>query len=103
MDTFSAYLQRNGVNVIPNVTWSLPDSYVYSWSSMPRDSVVAINCKGIMKHDLSKYLWYRGYFEAVSTLHPSLIVRFGVKMPDENTSNSIFFDNERLNFMRYGR
>lgn len=100
---FSAYLQRNGVNVIPNVTWSLPDSYVYSWSSMPRDSVVAINCKGIMKHDLSKYLWYRGYFEAVSTLHPSLIVRFGVKMPDENTSNSIFFDNERLNFMRYGR
>ena len=27
---FSAYLQRNGVRVIPNVKWSLPDSYAYS-------------------------------------------------------------------------
>lgn len=100
---FSAYLQRNGVHIIPNITWSLPDSYHYSWSSMPRNSVVAVNCKGILKHDLSQYLWYRGYFEAVSTLHPSLIVRFGNKMPGEYTAISIFFDNERLMFMRYGR
>ena len=100
---FSAYLQRNGVRVIPNVTWSLPDSYHYSWSSMPRNSIVAINCKGILKHDLSKYLWYRGYFEAVSTLHPSLIVRFGTKMPNEYSGISLYFENERLNFMRYGR
>ena len=100
---FSAYLQRNGVKVIPNVTWSLPDSYVYSWSSMPRHSMIAINCKGILKHDLSKYLWYRGYEEAVSTLQPSLIVRYGTKMPGEYTSISRYFENERLNYMRYGR
>ena len=100
---FSTYLQRNGVKVIPNVTWSLPDSYVYSWSTMPRHSVIAINCKGILKHDLSKYLWYRGYEEAVSTLQPSLIVRYGTKMPGENASISIYFENERLNYMRYGR
>lgn len=100
---FSAYLQRKGVKVIPNVTWSLPDSYAYSWSSMPRNSIIAINCKGILRHDLSKYLWYRGYEEAVSTLQPSLIVRYGTKMPGEYTSISIYFENERLNYMRYGR
>lgn len=100
---FSAYLQRNGVKVIPNVTWSLPDSYGYSWSSMPRYSVVAINCKGIMKHDVSKFLWYKGYTAACRTLHPSLIVRYGTKMPGEYTDNSVFFENERLNYMRYGR
>ena len=100
---FSAYLQRNGVNVIPNVTWSLPDSYAYSWSSMPSHSVVAINCKGILKHDVSKYLWYKGYTAACQTLHPSLIVRYGTKMPGELTENSIYFENERLNYMRYGR
>lgn len=100
---FSAYLQRNGVMVIPNVTWSLPDSYVYSWSTMPRHSVIAINCKGILKHDLSKYLWYRGYEEAVFALQPTLIVRYGTKMPGENTSISIYFENERFNYMRYGR
>ena len=100
---FSSYLQRNGVRVIPNVTWSLPDSYAYSWSSMPRHSVIAINCKGILKHDLSQYLWYRGYEEAVCTLQPSLVVRFGTKMPGEDASISIYFENERLKFMRYGR
>jgi len=100
---FSAFLQRNGVNLIPNVTWSLPDSYYYSWSSMPSNSVIAINCKGIMKHDVSKYLWYKGYTAACQILHPSLIVRYGTKMPGEYTDNSIYFENERLKFMCYGR
>lgn len=100
---FSAYLQRNGVRLIPNVTWSLPDSYVYSWSSMPRHSIIAINCKGILKYDLSKYLWYRGYEEAVYTLQPSLIVRYGTIMSSEYMGISVFFENERLNYMRYGR
>ena len=100
---FSAYLQRNDVRLIPNVTWSLPDSYVYSWSSMPRHSIIAINCKGILKYELSKYLWYRGYEEAVSTLQPSLIVRYGTVMSGEYMDISVYFENERLNYMRYGR
>ncbi len=100
---FTAYLQQNDVNAIPNVTWSLPDSYCYSWTSMPTDSVIAINCKGIMKHDASKYLWMAGYAAACETLHPSLIIRYGTIMPGENTSISVYFENERLNYMRYGR
>lgn len=100
---FTAYIQHNGVNAIPNVTWSLPDSYCYSWSTMPSNSVIAINCKGIMKHDVSKYLWMTGYAAACETLQPSLIVRYGTIMPGENTSISVYFENERLNYMRYGR
>jgi hypothetical protein len=100
---FSAYLQRNGVKVIPNVTWSLPDSYVYSWSSMPCHSVIAINCKGVMQHDASMYLWMKGYTAAYTTLLPSLIVRFGTIMPGEDRAISLYFENERLNHMRYGR
>lgn len=99
---FSAYLQRNGVHVIPNVSWSLPDSFTYSWSSLPRNSIVAINCKGILKHDLSKYLWYRGYFEAISTLHPTLIIRYGTRMPYEHSDISLYFVNERLMILRHG-
>jgi len=100
---FSAYLQRNGVKVIPNITWSLPDSYVYSWSSMPCHSVIAINCKGVMQHDASMYLWMKGYTAACTTLLPSLIVRFGTIMPGEDRAISLYFENERLYHMRYGR
>lgn len=99
----SAYFQQNGVRLIPNVTWSLPDSYYYSWSSMPSHSVIAINCKGIMQHDASIYLWKKGYTAACMTLCPSHIVRYGSIMSDENTAISLYFENERLNHMRYGR
>ena len=100
---FTAFLQQNDVKAIPNVTWSLPDSYCYSWSSMPSNSVIAINCKGIMKHETSKYLWMTGYTAACKILTPSLIVRYGTIMPDENMAISVYFENERLNHMRYGR
>lgn len=100
---FSEFLQRHGVNVIPNITWSLPDSFCYSWTSMPKFSIVAINCKGIMQHDASKYLWTKGYLAACKSLHPSLIVRYGTKMPCEDTRISLYFENERLNVLRHGR
>ena len=99
---FTAYLQRNGVCVIPNLTWSLPDNYEYSTAGMPTYSVVAVNSKGVRKYNASKYLWRRGYETSYSILHPTLIVRYGPKMPDEHTEISIFFENERLNKLKYG-
>ena len=99
---FARYLQDKGVVVIPNVTWSLPDSYGYSFTGIPQYSPVAINCNGILKHDVSKYLWYRGYEQAVSTLHPSLIIRYGTRMPNEHSDVSLYFCNERLMKLRHG-
>jgi hypothetical protein len=99
---FPRYLQEHGVTVIPNVTWSLPDSFGYSFTGIPQYSPVAINCNGILKHDVSKYLWYRGYEEAVSRLHPSLIIRYGTRMPKEYSDISVYFTNERLMRLRYG-
>ena len=93
---FARYLQQHGVIVIPNVTWSLPDSYDYSFTGIPQYAPVAINCNGILKHDVSKYLWYRGYEKAISTLHPSLIIRYGTRMPYEHSDISLYFFNERL-------
>ena len=100
---FAHYLQENGVVVIPNVTWSLPDSYDYSFTGIPQYAPVAINCNGILKHDVSKFLWYRGYKKAISTLHPSLIIRYGTRMPNEHSEISLYFCNERLMNLRYGR
>ena len=99
---FARYLQQYGVTVIPNVTWSLPDSYVYSFTGIPQHAPVAINCNGVLKHDLSKYLWYRGYEKAVSTLHPTLIIRYGTRMPREHSDISLYFVNERLMRLRHG-
>lgn len=99
----SAWLQNKGVNIIPNVTWSLSDSFEYSREGMPHNSIIAVNCTGILGHDMSMYLWREGYNNVVLPLQPSIIIRYGDKMPDENNRVTIHFDNERLKNLRYGR
>lgn len=97
------YLQRQGVNIIANVTWSLPDSYEYCFAGIPCGTTIAINSNGVNAHRDSKYLWYKGYEEALRRLQPTRIIRYGQKMPDEREDISIYFENTYLRRMRNGR
>lgn len=96
------YLQGQGVNIIANVTWSLPDSYDYCFAGIPENTVIAINSNGVNAYPDSKYFWHRGYEEALRRLNPSRIIRYGQKMPDEREDISIYYDNEHLRRMRHG-
>ncbi len=100
--TMSAYLQENGVNLYPNITWSRSDSYSYSFPQNLRCSVIAINSNGVHKSDLSLYRWKCGYRMAMMKLSPLHIIRFGQLVDGEDTSNSSYFINERLNMLRNG-
>lgn len=99
----SSHLQQKGVNIIPNVTWSLPDSYDYSFDGIPENSVIAINCSSIKSCRLSTFLWYKGYEEAIKRLKPKAIIRYGTIMQDEQKEISYYFENERLKQLRNGR
>ena len=96
------FLQRKGVSIIANVTWSLPDSYDYCFAGIPENTVIAINSNGVNANPNSKYLWYKGYAEALRRLNPTCIIRYGQKMPDEREDISIYYDNEHLRRMRHG-
>lgn len=99
-----AWLQSQRVTVIPNVTWSLPDSYEYCFDGIPQQSVIAINSTGAARYGLTRFLWLKGYREALSRLRPLAVIRYGTIIPGEDTSVSIYFNNERvLNLRRYGR
>ena len=95
------YLQRNGVNIIANVTWSLPDSYEYCFEGIPKNTVIAIGSNGVNASTDSKYLWRRGYEEAIRRLHPKRIIRYGQKMPGEREEISIYYENNCLKRMRH--
>ena len=99
-----AWLQSQGVTVIPNVTWSLPDSYEYCFDGIPQQSVIAINSTGAARYGLTRFLWLKGYREALSRLRPLAVIRYGTMIPGEDTSVSRYFNNERvLNLRSYGR
>lgn len=99
----SAYLQNKGVKIVPNVTWSLPDSFDYCFDGIPAHSTIAINCTSIIGNNFSKSLWYKGYHEALNRLEPKCIIRYGTKMPGEREDISCYFENERLKMLRNGR
>lgn len=58
---------------------------------------------GIKKHEMSQYLWMKGYEEAVKQLEPSCIIRYGPVMPGERTDISVYFENQIIGRMQHGR
>lgn len=83
-----AYLQENGVRVIPTVTWSYPPSYDFCFDGEPKNSVVAISSVGCMKSKRNKHMLIDGYNEMVKRLEPSCIIFYGM-VPDECKGNII--------------
>lgn len=98
----AARLQSLGVNIIANATWSTPDSFAYCFDGLPTGCAIAINSNGARRLDVSKYLWRRGYEEAIRRLRPSLILRYGPKMEGEREDISVYYENEHLMRMRHG-
>jgi len=99
---FTAYWQNYGLNIYPNVTWSLPDSYEYSVAGLPRHSVISINSMGVPKYDFSISLWLQGYRYMVDTLEPTMILRYGPKINGEDENISLYLENVQLNILRDG-
>lgn len=98
----AAYMQLNGVNIIYNVTWSIPDSYEYAFTGIPKGSPIAINCTGIKSSAVSMYLWRQGYQEALRIIRPRLILRYGDKLPGEREDISVYFANSNIARVRNG-
>lgn len=98
----TAYWQNQGLNIYPNVTWSLPDSYEYSVAGLPKHSVIAINSMGVPKCEFSVCLWLQGYHYMVEALKPTLVLRYGPKIKGEDESISFYLENKQLNILRNG-
>ena len=100
---FTAYWQNRNVNIYPNVTWSLPDSYEYSVAGYPRESVIAVNSMGVLKSNFSTSIWLDGYHYMMNALSPICILRYGPKIFGEEESISIYLNNKQINKFEYGR
>lgn len=99
----TAYFQLCGITMVANATWSTPASYDYAFKGMPKKSVIAINSNGIKGNDAALYLWRKGYEEALRVLEPSLILRYGDRLPGEREDISVYYENLNLKNLRNGR
>ena len=83
-----AYLQENGVNVIPTISWSTPDSFEWCFDGEPAGGAVAVSSVGATNSREKKVLFLAGYNAMMERLHPDTILFYG-KVPEECQGNIV--------------
>ena len=83
-----AYLQEAGVQVIPTISWSTPDSFEWCFEGETVGGTVAVSSVGCMNSKAKKELFLAGYEEMVKRLQPKSIIFYGT-VPDECKGNIV--------------
>lgn len=83
-----AYMQSQGIKVIPTIAWSDKESFNWCFDGEPEGGTVAVSSVGCMKDKESKQLFIDGYREMVKRLQPETIIFYG-KIPDECMGNIV--------------
>ena len=84
-----AYWQTLGLNVIPTLQYSTPDSYQYAFDGLPHHSTIATSTVGVLQNHDARNLWRQGMRTAIELLEPETILVYGKPMPDQDYPNGI--------------
>lgn len=83
-----AYMQENGINVIPTIGWSTEESFDWCFDGEPVGGSVAVSSVGCMKNKQAKEIFIKGYNEMIKRLEPETIIFYG-DIPTECRGNII--------------
>ena len=70
-------MQDYGIEVIPALMWSTPESYEFCFDGMPHHSVVAVETVGCTRDPIARKCWHEGMAEAMKRLEPTAVVLYG--------------------------
>ena len=72
-----AYWTREGITVVPTLTWAQPSSYAFCFEGIPRHSTVATSTVGVARDGDAQKVWHDGMREAMRRLEPSRVLLYG--------------------------
>lgn len=73
------YWQRNGVKVIPTLSWSDKRSYGFCFAGLPKKATYAVSTVGIMSREDTKQMFQDGLSVAIKALNPKRLLVYGQK------------------------
>lgn len=71
------YWQREGMKVVPALSWAGPDSYAFCFEGVPKRSTVAVSTVGVKRDAATLDIWRDGMAEAMRRLAPSRVLLYG--------------------------
>ncbi len=99
-----AYLEMNGIKVIPTIGWSDEESFKWCFDGEPRNSIVAVSSIGTQRYEESRVLFLKGFRKMIQKLEPTKVLFWG-NIPEElkNEKNIIhmgYIMDEKFKLMR---
>jgi hypothetical protein len=70
-------LQREGLSVVPTLSWAGSESYAFCFDGVPRCGTVAVSTVGVKRDDGALAVWRDGMAEAMRRLEPRRILLYG--------------------------
>ncbi len=74
----TSYWQNNGIDVIPNATWSDESSYSWCFDGLPKNSTIAVSSVGCVKNPRALLNFCKGFSEMDKRLKPTKILFYGI-------------------------
>ena len=71
------YWQRNGVTVIPTLSWSDERSYGFCFGGLPKRSTYATSTVGVKNDEGAMKVWRAGMDKAMKVLRPKRLILYG--------------------------
>lgn len=102
------YFEREGIAVVPNIIWSRPMFYDFTFSGQPKEAVICISSISVRLTDKKGIQhWLHGYKEAIERLRPKKVIRIGKIIPGEEEIFSdpirVATENPYVKRLRHGR
>ena len=89
-----AWWQRHGINVIPNLHYSTPDSWEFMFDGLPKNSAISISTVGINRDKYTWNLMKKAVSEMIDRIDPVTILWRGI-IPEEFVFENIIKLNDQ--------
>ena len=99
------YYQKQGIKVIPTLSWAEKETFDFCFEGIPRGSIVSISTIGVRKNKNALSIWKDGVNELIKRINPSAILIYGEKIDyDYGRIKVIYYENKIIKrFEKYGR
>ena len=99
------YWQRNGITVIPTISWAEPETFQFCFDGIPKGSIVAVSTIGVKRAEESFKVWKDGMNEMIKRIEPSHIIVYGGKVEFDYPEDIEikYFENEVTERMKNGK
>lgn len=88
-------MERHGLEVIPTVSWSTPESFTFCFDGLPKGKTLAISTVGVKRSDEALSIYRAGVAEMVKRLKPKRILLYGGMVEaDYGDAEIVEFKNE---------